>query len=206
MPTRLTDLFTYALLLGVLVLAFCGIQGCAGSPEQATTWHADDRVPVHAAVLVRGEDWLCSGVAVDPHYVITAKHCTDGDGPIEVEAFPGETQPAGLMAEATDADLAWLYVAHPLRAVAEIAPFRPLPGTLVFAVGFGCSQGTRPDVHAGAYMAQDMDGDLVLAMGVCQGDSGSPLFDAEGRVFGVISKRVAEHDVPLSFAAPLRGL
>ncbi len=206
MSFRLTDLFTYALLIGVLILAFMGIHGCAAEPKPSTVWRSDERVPVPAAVVIRGEGWLCSGVAIDPHYILTAKHCTDTDGPIEVEAFPGERQPAGLVAEASDADLAWLYVARPLRVVAELAPYRPLPGTLVFAVGFGCSRGARPDVHAGAYVATDRDNDLVLAMGVCPGDSGGPLFDADGRVFGVISKRVEDPGVPVAFAAPLRGL
>lgn len=204
MPTRLNDLFTYALLIGVLVLAYCGANGCAPVPPKGPKWPtADKRVPVHAAVLVRGADWLCSGVAVDANTVVTATHCV-ANGSFEVEAYPGLRYTNVRVSVADEArDVAIVHVEPALGAVAELAPFLPLPGTLVYAVGFGCAQGRAPAVHAGAYVARDLDGDLVLAMGVCHGDSGGPVFDEQGRLFAIISKRAEPASVPLAFAAGL---
>lgn len=199
-------------VVGVLLLACLGAPGCApvAPPRHQAggSWPTHPDVPVHAAVMLHGNGWACSGVAVGEHEVLTAKHCTDM-GEFEVEYAPGEITMAAMVASYDDRDVAIVYTYDELSILAEVAPFRPLPGTLVYAVGFGCAPGKgpgMPTVHVGAYIEPDMDSDLVLAMAVCNGDSGGPVFDQEGRVFALISKRANPFTVPLAFAAPLEGL
>jgi hypothetical protein len=196
MPTRLNDLFVYACLIFVLLLAFFSVQGCAPvAPPQPPI---PEHVPVHTAVRLDMDGAACSGVAVGPYTVLTAKHCTT-HGAITVERFPG-LAPTRVIGQIThpELDLAVLQTEDELGAYARPAPYRPLPGTVVHAVGFGCKT-HAPTVHVGLYVSQDLDGDLRMAMGVCFGDSGGPVFDDQGRLFAIISRKAIPEDLPLAF-------
>lgn len=201
MPTRLSDLFTYVLLLGVLILAFFGMHGCAAVPvPRAPKW--SDRIPATAAVQLRGEHFACSGVAISDHELLTAAHCVN-KGDFEVVAFPGVSMGLGeVMYVDSGQDRARVRVPGLLTVQAPIAHKLPEEGDLVFAAGFGCygSLAVTPGLYLDATTAS---GQLGLAVGVCHGDSGGPVFNELGEVFAVMSAKAT--DVPLAVAADVRG-
>lgn len=206
MPTRLTDLFTYALLIGVMILAFMGY-GCATNQvaHSAVPALADiDRVPYQATVKLHMPGGACSGVAIDQHFFLTAKHCVGG-GPYEVEAFPGVSGPAELVIAYEDRDAALMRTPLVLQATATIYDGPPLPaGELVIIAGFGCLK-TSLFVTSGVYFGVGASsGQLLIAASVCPGDSGGPVFTKKGQVVGLTSGR--GQDLPVAAAAPTRGL
>src|SRR5512139_142693 len=197
MPTRLQDLLTYALLLGVLVLALLGIHGCGASAPPMPRWQ--DRVDVTSAVYIHGDGVACSGVAVDDHIVITAAHCMQhameeavpapGDDPRRIEE---------VLAYAPDSDVAWVRVGGaPLPVQARMSARAVHPGEIVFAAGFGCygSLAVYPGIRTDL---PDADGQDVYAMAVCRGDSGGPVFDEHGALVGILSAKAVES--PLAYA------
>ena len=182
--------FSIVLLLGVLALAFCN--GCAAVPPPAPKW--SDRVPATAAVYLEGEGWACSGVAVGDHQVMTARHCVcsveegTSRGPFVVTAFPGVNHNAVSAQVDERLDVALVTVDGPrLEVQAPIAPELPDAGDLVFLAAFGCYRSLM--VSPGLYIGKAPDGDVAFAGVVCSGDSGGPVFNERGEVFGILSKR-----------------
>lgn len=206
MPTRIQDLFTYALLIGVLFLAMCGLPGCAATqvPPTAAQAIADlDRVPYQATVKLHMPGGRCSGVAIDTHHFLTAKHCV-AQGPFMVEAFPGVSGPAELVTTFSDRDAALMSTPLTLQAVAEVATNQLTAGELVIVAGFGCLD-TDLFTTAGIYFGPAKDsGALLIAASVCPGDSGGPVFNKNGAVVGLTSGRA--EDLPVMSAAPVVGL
>ncbi len=204
MPTRILDLFTYALLAGVLVLALLGVQGCASAPPAPADLSDVDRVPYASAVYLRMGNERCSGVAIDTHHILTARHCVDGHAAFEVTAFPGETAPAELVHTYADRDAALLRTSMRLTAVAKVADAPPTAGDLLVIAGFGCLE-TNLFVTAGVYLGTFSDtNNLMIAAAVCGGDSGGPVFNRSGEVVGLVSARGV--DLPVTAAAPALGL
>lgn len=198
MPTRLNDLFTYILLIGVLVLAFLGIHGCAASAPPPL--NDTDRIPTSAAVFLQAGDGRCSAVAIADHYLLTAAHCVK-TGPFTIYAFPGVEGTATLVAIHPDRDLARLHTPLKLTAQARIARDLPRSGDLLIQAGFGCIEDLF--VAAGVYLGQGPLGGLISTIPVCGGDSGGPVFNKYGDLVGVVHGR--NIDIPVSVATDARG-
>lgn len=189
MPIRVQDLFTYALLAFFLALAFLGFaNGCAASPPpRPPRWQ--DRVDVTSAVYLEGPNGRCSGVAIDDHLVLTAKHCTDGTGMTVAVPSPGDDPRRVVHVDAfEDRDLAIVVVdGAPMRVQAPIALKMPAEGDVAFGAGFGCYETLA--VYPGLYVGVRPSGGDAYAMGVCAGDSGGPVFNENGELVGILSAR-----------------
>ena len=164
-----------------------------------------------------GRQSVCSGVALGPRLVLTAAHCLAGaadtlvavrnDGrtaPIPVAAVarhPGY-DPGGPAKRRRSIDLGLVETAQPLPAAfrfVEIATASPQAGEPVAVVGFGLRRegGPPSDGHArvAALAVAEPLSNLTLwaadpqraGLGACHGDSGGPMFSADGRLVAVVA-------------------
>ncbi len=159
---------------------------------------------------------VCSGVALAPHVVLTAAHCLAGATDTLIAArVDGRTVPfavsavaphpgydvAAVRARRVSIDLGLAKTTDPLPAsfkFAEIAegPARDAP---VVVAGFGVTRegGPMSDGHARAadLVVSDPVSKVTLwardprnsGLGACHGDSGGPLYAADGRLVAVVA-------------------
>ncbi|HEY3500903.1 MAG TPA: trypsin-like serine protease [Polyangiaceae bacterium] len=191
------------------------IVGGAPSPELVRL--AEAELGAIVAVLARpagssAEPDLCSGVAVEPGVVLTARHCvTSDDDPsghgLEVSVVAGSPFEPSVRGGAADRirlhprldiallDVSWL--------AASNGPFVPLErgelvdawvGTPVELAGFGESGSELGTLAFAVEPVARLETDHIVvdgagASGACLGDSGGPLFGATPagvRVLGIL--------------------
>ncbi len=158
---------------------------------------------------LEGESDVSSGTGflVSGHHIVTNWHVVDGAaGSVTVRALGLPEFQAEIVTYNEEDDIALLYAEEMPEGLIEVV-FRSRPpvsiGETVFAFGFPMSNGnfTRGNVSA----LTGGDGDLTelqFTAPVQPGSSGSPLFDAEGHVIGMVTSRFADGQL-VNFA--LRG-
>ena len=158
------------------------------------------------AVVVRHQDHpddatLCTGVRLDDRHVATAAHCFDDDPSAMVTILSDATVSSSLRCAPTASPAAGQVQAfrlHPQRdlAVIDTAPSletqtRPCDvttevGSMVYAAGYGLDEdgklGTRRYLATQVVTSSDdaIGTQATSAAGTCVGDSGGPLFVADG--------------------------
>ncbi|MCS7303692.1 MAG: trypsin-like peptidase domain-containing protein [Thermoguttaceae bacterium] len=175
--------------------------GCAGASCGEPTSQAFAPSGVHPAVcrlihtLPGGLRAIGTGVLVDKEgqygLIITCQHLfREGVGRITVVFPDGQTYEARLLHQDPVADLAALLIARPSAEPVPVATKPPQPGEPVQSCGYGpdgrywCNQGqvigySRTGLSAGWET-------LELTGRARQGDSGGPVFNAQGELVAVI--------------------
>lgn len=179
----LTSILLYA-------TALLGFAKLARGQDLAPLEDWTERVPWRAAVAVSFQNHMCSGVPIEPTVVLTAAHCVKGQKPsqIRVSVFPGrEILVSGVVKDPGGRDIARLLLNEPAPFVVPIAKAMPGPVEVVYAVGFGCDNQT--EIHLGTYAGPTKTSHMVMT-GVCEGDSGGPVFNTSGELLGIMKSRV----------------
>jgi S1-C subfamily serine protease len=165
-----------------------------------------------------GADHLCSGVAIAADLVLTAAHCVPSTGKYRLMTFDGRrpaikeaasvaTHPQ-FSPRADAPDLALVKLTAPLSSLAPVAfsdrRAPPSVGDRFIVAGFGVGvQGDRRTagkLRAVTLVATDRPSSQQLSLidpqklgdsagfGVCNGDSGGPVFDEHDRALvGIVS-------------------
>ena len=148
-----------------------------------------------------------TGFLVSGHHIVTNWHVVDdAAGSVTVRALGLPEFQAEIVTYNEEDDIALLYAEEMPEGLIEVV-FRSRPpvsiGETVFAFGFPVSHGnfTQGSVSALTGAEGDLAG-LQFTAPVQPGSSGSPLFDAEGHVIGMVTSRVADGQL-VNFA--LRG-
>lgn len=154
-----------------LLLLLGGCNGCASIPS-----HNDLRATALRLEFAKG---LCSGTAIGPDLILSAKHCFTGP----LRTINGQ-RASVVESHAESRDRIVVKVAGiRFKSWAKRGPAPKQGDRLRF---FGNPEGA-PDLYREAIVSRAWTDGLVLQTIVCGGDSGSGLFDAQGRVVGIVS-------------------
>jgi hypothetical protein len=209
-------------VLAIPIVSFAGAAGCvmAGGDVQSLREGVVGGAPIDAdpsvVLLIIPEGAGCTGVAISPRVVLTAKHCVEGTDasqwrvlvgydPLPIEGREAEYTLAELRLvpgdHEVDRDLAIALLASdftfPTRRYAFSLPPGATVGSVVSFEGYGntaAGDGTTAGTRNGrsGTLAEVQAGALVASVGVCSGDSGGPLLDASGIVLGVAHDILSE--------------
>lgn len=156
--------------------------------------------PGAAVVLVRQGSSTCAGAFVDGHgRVVTAYHCVADGGPVVVQTRDGRRASADVASRVPGWDLAVLevdgFAGEPWLTLRE-EPLRV--GEAAYAWGHPLGA-VQPGGYLSGTLRWSMTEGIVSAVGtravqitaaVNKGNSGGPVLDAEGRLIGVVSRRL----------------
>lgn len=185
-------------------------------PSRVSEALAHSALPPESAVYrLEVTEGFCSGVAIAPARMLTARHCMPGvgdtDGPMSIPL--SEDIVVALDPHGNVFRLKWVRYDTTDTALLELLPGQPYfpfglsrsersPQFLdhVSVIGYGCdsiakllvARGKRPGVFGFAIGPAEQH--LVGILGhVCAGDSGGALVDADGDLLGILVSRGDDH-------------
>lgn len=193
-----------ATIFGAL-LAAGAVGGYAAYPESP----ALDRMMASTVMLTDGTGHG-SGVAIAADLILTAAHVTEGSAEFTVTTSGGEQHKAEVLWESPSRDVALLRVTDGARLAHSEMACRPTvldeavtlignPVVARFRVAHGTVASRMPIENSGLNRT-----DVALDMSIAGGDSGGPVFDADGRVIGLARATLVQPLGP--FAATFIGV
>lgn len=162
---------------------------------------------LESIVMVRVGAGLCAGVVIEPSgTVATAYHCVASGRTPEITWKDGQVWLGEVIARDAGRDLAVIRVAVDGRAWRPLRTGKPVVGEAVVALGH--PYGTAPAGALEGTLRWSASRGIVSAVGpwlvqtdaaLNPGNSGGPLLDMEGRVVGIVSRKLGGEG--LAFAA-----
>lgn len=148
------------------------------------------------------EDGLCTATAIGPHAILTAEHCNDGEAPDETITIDLSRKHYHLLAENADGHDHIIYLLDGPAFKNYLDPSelinvpQPKPYAPVVIYGDGLGQYPPREVNGfvdGKSDSADLsdvdqnDQALWYRLAIVPGDSGSAIYDAAGRVVGLVT-------------------
>ncbi len=173
-------------------LLLLGIGTATAGPAEA--W-------LDALVLVQQGSTVCAGTLVDPSgTVVTAYHCVSSGGRPKVTTRAGQQGVGRVVNHHVGSDLARIDVPELAGSPwLSLRPTSPEIGEAVFALGHPLGV-DAPDGYFEDTLRWSISSGLVSNIGkqsiqvttpLNPGNSGGPIVDADGRIAGVVSRRLA---------------
>lgn len=169
----------------VLVGCASAAHGVESAAPEALTC-AGEAASDPSVVRVFFSGGMCTGVLVSDSEVMTAAHCVHGDMQVEigdVHYLAAKRWAWGARGE----DVAMLALSAPLPDAqpASVAAVAPRPGDALTLIGYGCTgkQLSRSVTRRWGAYAEDTEYDADGC--TCPGDSGGPVFNADGELVAI---------------------
>jgi serine protease Do len=169
------------------------------------------RDSIHAVFTIRSERTLGSGFAFASGYLVTNAHVVGDSAAVDVEEQNGHTFRAKVIKKDIEHDFAIL---EP-EGVRPFSTILPLPTGNVPAIGdgivvIGSPGGLKGTLTAGIVSQIYPDGVVQLNVAVNPGNSGGPVLDMHGHVFGIATLKYMQGDgigfaIPISWVRPDAG-
>jgi S1-C subfamily serine protease len=153
-----------------------------------------------------------SGFAVSANRLVTNRHVVAGAATLQVSTYDGQDLLVEASGTAVLADLAVVETSSPLPAAVELAADDPAVGTAVEIIGY--PGGGRLTSSTGEVLGYEGDplnanvGEVIVSSAFAQpGSSGSPMYDSEGEVVGVVYAAAPDGEHSLAIpVSTLKGL
>ena len=153
--------------------------------------------PLDAVVSVQLGESTCGGAFVAPDRVVTAYHCIAGGGRAIVTTRSGLSATARIVARSVRDDLALLATPSMAPLVLPVRAEPPGIAEEVWAIGqpfgghgYGFLEGTLGWAVSSGIVAAVGTRALQVTAPVAPGSSGGPVVDRDGRLVGVVSRRL----------------
>jgi S1-C subfamily serine protease len=161
---------------------------------------------IHAVFTIRSELSLGSGFTFAPGFIATNAHVVGDSSTVEVEEQDGNKFRARVIRKNIEHDFAILEPEN-IRPFTTIVPLStgnaPAIGEAVVVIG--SPGGLKGTLTTGIVSQFYPDGVIQLNVSVNPGNSGGPVFDLHGRVFGIATAKYAKGD-GIGFAIPISWL
>jgi S1-C subfamily serine protease len=164
------------------------------------------RQNIHGVFTIVAEGTLGTGFVFKPGYIVTNAHVVGGASVVDVETQEGSRFRATVISKNVDLDFAVLKPEFASQFVAAVALLRgatPEIGEAIVVIG--APGGLKGSVTSGIVSQIYPDGVIQLNVSINPGNSGGPVFDSQGRVFGIATAKYARGD-GLGFAIPIERL
>jgi serine protease Do len=189
--------------LAVLVLLGGAGPACAEARKTPADIYKDY---IHAVFTIHAGNIFGTGFVVSPGLVATNAHVVADASVVEVEAQDGTKFQATVIHKDVGHDYAILKPngIRPFTTVVSL-PLGPTPAIGESVVVIGSPGGMKGTVTTGIVSQIYPDGVIQLNVSVNPGNSGGPVFDAQGRVFGIATFKYSQGD-GIGFAIPVRWI
>ena len=194
----------------VLTMALSAVRATAAAATPAEIY----RENIGRVYTVHTASGLGTGFLYHAGHLATNAHVVGDAQSVEIESQDGERFPGKVVYRNTNRDLAVVEFSSPIRPFQTLIPLPTRSGSLEIGEGIvviGSPGGLKGSVTTGIVSQIHSSGLIQLNAAVNSGNSGGPVFDMQGRVVGIATRKFREfsdgHSVDgLAIAIPIAWL